>query len=54
MFKRLYDEALEIGIDELEEAARRRAVDGVAKPVYQGGELVGTVRDSATRCWRYS
>lgn len=29
----------------LEEEARRRAVDGTAKPVYQGGQLVGHVQE---------
>lgn len=28
----------------LEQEAYRRAVEGVEEPVYQGGELVGTVR----------
>ena len=31
--------------DILEDEAWRRAVEGVDKPVYQGGELVGTVRE---------
>jgi hypothetical protein len=33
-FKALYDEALEDALDQLEEEARRRAVDGVLKPIY--------------------
>lgn len=43
-FKRLYDEAHDDALDALEEEARRRAVDGVLEPVYQGGEKVGTIR----------
>lgn len=43
-FKRLFDEAHEDALDALEEEARRRAVDGVLEPVYQGGEKVGTIR----------
>lgn len=44
-FKAMYDEALEMASDELEEEARRRAVDGTDKPVYQGGQLVGHIRE---------
>jgi hypothetical protein len=43
-FKALFDEAHEDALDALEEEARRRAVDGVLEPVYQGGEKVGTIR----------
>lgn len=35
------DEAIEL----LEAEARRRAVDGTDRPVYQGGKLVGYVRE---------
>lgn len=38
-------EAQEKAIDALETEARRRAVDGTERPVYQGGELVGTIRE---------
>lgn len=31
--------------DRLEEEARRRAVEGTEKPVFQGGKLVGTIRE---------
>jgi len=37
-------EAMEMGYDLVEEEARRRAVDGVLEPVFQGGEQVGSVR----------
>jgi hypothetical protein len=33
------------GIDALEEEMMRRAIKGVAEPVYQGGKLVGTKRN---------
>jgi hypothetical protein len=44
-FKLLYDEAHADALDALEEEARRRAVDGVLKPVYQGGIHVGSIRE---------
>jgi AcrR family transcriptional regulator len=43
-FKELYAEAREDALDRLEEEARRRAVDGVLEPVYQGGRKVGEIR----------
>lgn len=33
------------GVDVLEDEARRRAVDGIERPVYQGGVLVGAVTE---------
>jgi hypothetical protein len=44
-FKALYDDAHEDALDQLEEEARRRAVDGVLKPVYQQGHRVGTIKE---------
>lgn len=41
----LFKAAEEQAIDRLEQEARRRALEGVEKPVYQGGKLVGTVRE---------
>jgi hypothetical protein len=38
-------QAYETGVDRLEDAAIRRARDGVEKPVYQGGVLVGTTTE---------
>lgn len=35
-------DAMEQAADKLEREARRRAVEGVEEPVYQGGKLVGT------------
>jgi len=40
-----WDEALEISTDLLEEEARRRAFNGVKKPIYQGGKRVGYVQE---------
>lgn len=37
--------AYEDGVDVLEDAAHRRAVHGVEKPVYQGGVMVGTITE---------
>ena len=39
-----FEEAHEAAIDSLEGEARRRAVEGVEKPVFQGGQQVGTIR----------
>lgn len=44
-FAAAWDEALEAAADVLEAEAVRRAVQGVEKPVYQGGEMVGTVQE---------
>lgn len=44
-FARAWDDAAEHGIDLLEQEARRRAYEGVDRPVYQGGEMVGVVRE---------
>jgi hypothetical protein len=40
-----WEAAYRDGVDVLEDAAHRRAVEGVDKPVYQGGVLVGTVTE---------
>jgi len=44
-FRADWQKALEIATDLLEDEAVRRAKDGVDRPVYQGGELVGHVRE---------
>ena len=44
-FSDAWKDALEEAGDHLEAEARRRAVEGVAKPVYQGGQKVGTIRE---------
>ncbi len=44
-FAERWDTAHEAGVDTLEQEAVRRARDGVEKPVYQGGILVGTVTE---------
>lgn len=38
-------DAMEDATDAMELAARTRAIEGVPKPVYQGGELVGHVQE---------
>jgi hypothetical protein len=43
-FRKLFVLASEEYADRLEEAARERAVEGWEEPVYQRGELVGSVR----------
>jgi hypothetical protein len=37
------DDAIEEATDTLEHEARRRAIEGTRKPVYQGGKLVGYI-----------
>jgi hypothetical protein len=44
-FKELYEQALEDAVDALESEARRRAEEGVIKPVFQGGKQVGSIRE---------
>ena len=45
MFAASWEQALDIATDLIEEEAMRRAIKGVAKPVYRGGEVVGHVQD---------
>ena len=40
-FAKDWDNAIEIATDALEHAARKRAMDGYQRPIYQRGELVG-------------
>lgn len=44
-FAAAWGEAMETACDALEAEARRRAHDGVRKPVYQGGKKVGEIRE---------
>lgn len=44
-FNERVEEAIECGTDLIEDEATRRAVDGVEKPVFQGGECVGHVQE---------
>lgn len=44
-FEKLVQIALEAGTDLIEDEATRRAVDGVDRPIFQGGEEVGVVRE---------
>lgn len=44
-FAKRAEDAAEAGIDLLEQEAIRRARDGVDKPVFQGGERVGVIRE---------
>lgn len=43
-FAAAWDEALDEGVDRLEEEAERRGFKGVMEPVYYKGEKVGTIR----------
>ena len=44
-FKQEWIDHVDMGADVLEDEATRRAVDGVKRPVYQGGRRVGFVRE---------
>jgi hypothetical protein len=44
-FRELYEDALEEAVDMVEDEARRRAIKGTLKPVYQGGVQVGAIRE---------
>src|SRR4051812_39780158 len=44
-FKARWDAAVETGTDKLEDEALRRALHGTNKPVFQGGQLVGTIKE---------
>jgi hypothetical protein len=44
-FAKRWERSLERGTDALEDEAIRRAHEGMDKPVYQGGVLVGYVRE---------
>jgi len=43
-FAEAWDDALNLGLDELESEARRRAFDGVEEPVFYKGEVCGHIR----------
>ena len=43
-FAQAYSDAMEAGTDLIEQEARRRAVEGYDRPVYQRGRMVGVVR----------
>lgn len=43
-FRAAWDEALEEALDDLEAELRRRAIEGVDKPVFYGGKECGTVK----------
>lgn len=44
-FREAWDDAIEEGLDFLEEEARRRAFEGTEKPVFYKGEECGYVRE---------
>lgn len=43
-FQKMVEHAKSIGVERLEDEARRRAMDGVLEPVYSYGEKVGHIR----------
>ena len=44
-FAAAWDEAVDEAVDTLEHEARRRAMDGVTKPVFYKGEECGTIQE---------
>lgn len=44
-FAKAWQKSLAIGIEFCEDEVRRRAFEGYEKPVFQGGNLVGAVRE---------
>jgi hypothetical protein len=44
-FAKAWKNAAAEGIDRIEDEAHRRAVEGVARPVFQGGQKVGEITD---------
>lgn len=44
-FAEAWDDAVQSGLDHLEEEAARRAVKGVERPVFHKGQPVGTVKE---------
>ncbi len=47
-FRRSWDESWEAGIEALEDELRRRGFEGVEKPVFHSGVVVGSVREFDT------
>ena len=45
VFLARWEAAMERGADIFEDAARKRAIEGTEKPVFQGGDLVGHVQE---------
>jgi hypothetical protein len=43
-FAQAYSDAMEAGTDVIEQEARRRAIDGYDRPIFQRGELAGVER----------
>jgi hypothetical protein len=45
-----YEATHEEAIDKAEQELRRRGVEGYNKPVFQGGKMVGTIREFSDTC----
>lgn len=48
-FAAAWDEHAELGNDALEDEGRRRAMNGIKRPIYQNGKLVGHVQEYSDR-----
>lgn len=48
-YARACEEAYQAGTEKFEDEARRRAIEGTERPIYQGGKLVGHERQYSDR-----
>jgi hypothetical protein len=49
-FRKLWDKAVDLGVDVIEDEAKRRALDGTEEPVYYQGEIVGYIKKKSDYC----
>ena len=52
-FAAQWDEALQLGVERLQDDAMRRALDGVERPVWRGGKRVGSIRQHDNRLMQF-
>ena len=48
-----WDEALQLGVERLQDDAMRRALEGTAQPVWRGGKQVGSVKQFDNRLLQF-
>lgn len=52
-FAARWEEALQVGVERLQDDAMRRALDGTERPVWRGGKQVGSVRQYDNRLLQF-
>ena len=52
-FAARWDEALQLGVERLQDDAMKRALDGTERPVWRGGRQVGSVRQYDNRLLQF-